>query len=146
MSDPVVYDKAIYHTGGNHPEDLPDEQALVHTGLYLGWIIDHDLYSEEFAEYAADQIAAFRARTRTGPQIYEWCDGALVEDMLNEEGNAFSRAYFDFEKGRFLADYEEILAEELPSLYHVEDSWDNYERLKPRLDARYLEWKASGAP
>ena len=33
---PVVYDKAKYHYGGDFPEDLPDEQAFVHTDLYLG--------------------------------------------------------------------------------------------------------------
>jgi hypothetical protein len=146
MAEPVVYDKAKYHTGGDYPPELPADQAFVHTGFYLGWVIERGLTSAEFAEYAGEQIAAFRARARTGPEVYEWCDGALLDDMLSAEGNAFSEAYFDFSRGRFLADYEELLAEDLPSLYHVADTWENYERLKERLDARYSEWKAGGGP
>lgn len=142
MAEPVVYDKAKYHSGGDFPADLSEAQALVHTGLYLGWLIERRLYSDEFADYAAGDIAAFRARERTGPQVYELCDGALVDDMLSTEGNAFSQAYFDFERGRYLADYQELLGNGLPSLYHVLDTWDNYERLKVRLDQRYGEWKA----
>jgi hypothetical protein len=113
MPSPVVYDKAKYHYGGDYPPGLPDEQAFVHTGLSLGWIIDRGLYSSEFADYAGEQVAAFRARERTGPQVYEWCDGALIDDMLSEEGNAFSQAYFDFDRGGFLPDYEELLAGDL---------------------------------
>jgi hypothetical protein len=44
-----VYDKAKYHYGGQFPPDQTMEQALVHTGMYLGWVIDAGLYSEEFS-------------------------------------------------------------------------------------------------
>jgi hypothetical protein len=142
MPDPIVYDKAKYHSGGNYPADLSEDQALVHTGLFLGWLIDRTLYSEEFADYAGDEIAAFRTRNRTGPQIYDWCDAALLDDMLSDEGNAFAQSYFDFDKGKFLADYDEMLAKDLPSLYHVADTWENYDRLKARIDERFAAWKA----
>ena len=98
--DGVVYDKAKYHYGGDYPDDLPDEQAFVHTGLYLGWIIDRDLYSEEIREGTADLIAAFKAREVTGPEVYESWDGCLIDTMLSAEGNAFSQDYFDFERGK----------------------------------------------
>ena len=45
--------------------------------------------------------------------------------MLSPAGNAFSRTYFDLERGQFLADYEEVLMGSLPSLYHVADTWEN---------------------
>ena len=141
MSDPVVYDKAKYHYGGDYPDGLPEEQAFVHTGLYLGWIIDRNLYSAAFAEGSGDLIARFKAREATGPEVYEWWDGCLIDDMLGDEGNAFSRHYFDFDRGRFLNDYEELLAAGLPSLYHVPDTWESYERLKTRIDERYDEWR-----
>jgi hypothetical protein len=141
--DPVVYDKAKYHYGGDYPEDLPHDQAFVHTGMYLGWIIDRGLYSDEFAAESASEIESFRKRRMTGRQVYERWDGALVDDMLSAEGNAFSAAYFDFEHGQFLADYRDVLARDLPSEYHVEDSWPNYERLKARIDERYRAWKAT---
>lgn len=138
---PYVHDKAKYHYDGEYPEDLPIEQAFVHTGLYLGWLVERGLVSADFIESGEDWIGRFKAREVTGPELYELWDGALGDDMLNEEGNAFSRYYFDFEKGRFLRDYEELLAAGLPSIYHVENSWENYERLRARIDERYAAWK-----
>lgn len=48
MAAPYVYDKAKYHYGGDYPEGLPEEQAFVHTGMFLGWVIDHHLYDPDF--------------------------------------------------------------------------------------------------
>ena len=141
MPDPVVYDKAKYHYDGDYPKDLPDNQAFVHTGLYLGWIIDRDLYSAEFQEESADLIAWFKAREVTGPEVYESWDGCLIDDMLSAEGNAFSQHYFDFDRGQYLADYEELLRGSLPTLYHVANTWENYDRLRVRLDQRYDDWR-----
>jgi hypothetical protein len=145
MTEPYVYDKAKYHYGGSYPDDLPIEQAFVHTGMFLGWLIDNDLYSEEFKEDMEGYIAAFKAREMTGAKIYEERDGALVDDMLNEEGNAFAQAYFDFEKGKYLDDYDELLVQDLPSLFNVEDTWDNYTFIANRISDRYAEWKRKRA-
>ena len=90
MSDPIVYDKAKYHYDGDFPTDLPYEQAFVHTGMFLGWLIDRGLVSGEFMEDTSELIEGFRARDVTGPEIYESWDGALVDDMLSAEGNAFA--------------------------------------------------------
>ena len=145
MGDSIVYDKAKYHYGGDYPEDLSDDQAFVHTGMFLGWLIDNDLYSDFFQEESEEMIIAFKNREMTGAQIYEYWDGALIDDMLNEEGNAFAHGYFDFETGQYLHDYEEILTQNLPSIYHVEDTWENYLRLKERVDEQFKEWKKKRA-
>lgn len=137
----VVYDKAKYHFGGDFPAELPEQQAFVHTAMFLGWIMDLDLYSDDFAGESAEQIARFKARQLKASVVYEWWDGCLVDDMLNSEGNAFAQDYFDFEKGKYLADYEELLATGMPSLYHVSETWENYERLRLRIDQRYREWQ-----
>jgi len=142
---PVVYDKAKYHYDGDYPDDLPIEQAFVHTGMFLGWIIDHDLYSDEFSKDSAQEIRAFKGRDMSGPQVYASWDGCLIDDMLNEEGNRFATAYFDFDHGDYLTDYEEILAADLPSTYHVQDTWENYETLKRKIDERYRQWRGSSA-
>ena len=42
----TIYDNAKSHFLGNFPDSLPIEQAYVHIGMYLGWIIESDLYSE----------------------------------------------------------------------------------------------------
>ena len=143
MAEPFVYDKARYHYEGTYPKELPEEQAFVHTGFYLGWIIDHQLYSDEFRDESAELITRYTAREITGAEVYESWDGCLLDTMLNDEGNAFSRAYFDFDHGQFLADYVELLGGDLPTLYHVTNSWENYERLRVRLDQRFEEWRRS---
>lgn len=143
---PVVYDKAKYHYGGEYPEDLPNDQAFVHTGMFLGWLIDAGLTSQDFDRETSEGIRDFRDRKLTGPGVYQEWDGCLVDDMLSEEGNRFAAAYFDFEVGEYLNDYLELLGEDLPSLYHVDDTWENYDLLKARIDQRYRDWQASRIP
>ncbi len=129
----IVYDKAKYHYDGEFPADLEIEHGFVHTGMFLGWLIDHDLYSDWFRQELAGYISAFKAREMSGAKVFQACDGVLLDDMLNEEGNQFAQYYFDFNRGSFLRDYEGLLAQGLPSVYHVADSWSNYERLKRKL-------------
>ncbi len=141
MSKVIVYDKAKYHYEGDYPAGLPIKQAFVHSGMFLGWIIDRDLYSEDFKKTAGRLIQAFKGREMTGPAVFEQMDGAFTNEDLNEEGNAFAQYYFDFERGSYLTDYEQLLAANLPSFYHVQDSWENYERLKQIISQQYDEWR-----
>ncbi len=141
MAKTIVFDKAKWHYEGDFPSDLSKEQAFVHTGIFLGWVIDAGLYSEEFADDFAKEIHRFKARKLTGPGVYQVADGVLTDDMLNEEGIAFAQVYFDFEKGKYLKDFGTLLARELPTEYHVQDTWDNYDRLKPQIDKRFEAWR-----
>jgi hypothetical protein len=137
----MVYDKAKYHYEGEFPADIPSTQAFVHSGLFLGWIIDSGLASDEFLSDFGEEVSQFRERKLTGPQLYAVCDGVLSDDILNEEGNRFAQAYFDFETGPYLREYKALLGSKLPSLYYVQDTWDNYEKLKQHLDERFHDWK-----
>lgn len=141
MQEAYVYDKAKYHYDGEYPKELPIEKAFVHTGFYLGWIIENDLYSEDFAEDMAEEIVAFKERKITGTKVYELCDGVLLDDMLNDEGNSFTQYYFDFSRGSYMKDYEILLAKGLPSFYHVEDTWENYDRLAGKINQQFERWK-----
>lgn len=134
-----VYDKAKYHYYGDFPKKLSWGQAYVHTGMYLGWVIDNDLYSEDFKKESNDLIQAFKERKKTGTQIYMLWDGTLASDMLNNEGNSFSIIYYE---KHYFKDYA-ILFKKLPSAYHVEDNWKNYDRLKKVIDKQYKRWKKS---
>jgi hypothetical protein len=109
--------------------------------MFLGWILDHRLESDALAVNSAGLIASFRARSVTPGKLFHALDGTLTDEDLSEEGNAFARDYFDFDRGRYLADYEATVAKGLPSLYHVQDSWKNYEKMSPVIDRRYAEWK-----
>lgn len=108
--------------------------------MFLAWIVEHDLCGEELADME-EELASVRDRTMTGADLFAVCDGVFADDMLDEEGNAFARAYFNFEGGAYWADYEATLAAGLPGLYHVADTWAAYDTLKPVIDRRYGEWR-----
>ena len=135
--EPHVYDKAKYHYGSDCPTSLPEEKSFVPTGMFFGWLVEHRMVKEEYDPNTAD----FVARRITGPKLYEAGDGCLIDEMLTDEGNRFAMAYFDFERGKYLADYQELLVKGLPSPYDVADTWENYGLIKKRIDERYVAWK-----
>jgi hypothetical protein len=139
----MAYDRADWHYGGTFPKGLPDAAGGTHIGMFLAWAIMRGLEGED-AQADTDSLEAVRARRMTGRDyLLNICDEKFWESDLSEEGNAFAKQYYG-EKG-YYKDYEKALARRLPSLYHVEDSWDNFDRLTPVLDQRFRDWK-SGKP
>lgn len=145
MGKTIVYDKAKYHFGAeNYPKDLPVEQAYVHTGMFLGWIIDNDLFNKQFFDELGIQkdIDAFKNRRIRATDIYRnLLDGTLTNEDLNEDGNAFSQYYFDFNKGQYIQDYMKVFGLKADNNYVVENTWENYEKIKKVVDQRYVQWK-----
>lgn len=144
FAEPVAYDRADWHYGGEFPEDLPPEAGGTHIGMFLGWAIMRGLESEAHREGSAEALKAVRERRMTGRDfLMKECDEKFTEKDLNDEGNAFVEAYFLKEgPGGYLSDYEETLGDDLPSLYHVEDTWPNFDKFALILDWRFAEWKA----
>ncbi|MGD1840802.1 MAG: hypothetical protein ACFB0B_07890 [Thermonemataceae bacterium] len=134
-----IYDRAKHHFLGNFPSVLPIEQAYVHIGMFLGWICENDLYSDFFEEEAALQILRFRRRQISCSILSAVWDGYLGSELFNEEGNDF--CVFYYQSGKYKKDYEKTLAANLPSIYHVEDNWDNYEKIGKKISSRYKKWK-----
>ncbi len=134
-----IYDNAKTHFLGNFPGDLPIEQAYVHIGMYLGWIINNDLYSEYFEEEADTQIFRFKKREISCTILSEIWDGYLGHELFSEEGNLFTFYYYG--GGLYRKDYEDLLSGNLPSLYHVKDSWDNYSKISQNISVRNRDWK-----
>lgn len=137
-----VYDKAKWHYDGEFPNDLDKFQGFVHTGMFLGWLADNDLMSDQFKSDFEIEIQEFKNQKLTGSQIFATCcDGVLMLEDVNELGNRFALHYFDFDKGQYLADYEATLSANLQTMYHVADTWDNYNKLKAVLAKRFTDWK-----
>ncbi len=139
MRDMEVYDKAKYHYEGEYPKAVPPTQAFVLTESFLGWIADKELFSEEIAKEFASNIAEFKGRKLAPSGLYARLGGVSDETMLLQEGNQFTKYYFDFEVGRYLGDFEELLVRDLPSFYHVADNWSNYGIISARVDERYVK-------
>jgi hypothetical protein len=138
----IVYDKAKYHYEGIFPEDLDIGHAYTHTGMYLGWLIDNNLVSEEFINESIDSINEFKARKMTPIEIYEEWDGCLVDDMLNEEGNNFSAYYYTKTDSLYIDDYLNVLIpDEMPSIYNLNFTWESYDKICKVINIRYEKWK-----
>ena len=135
----TVYDRAKEHFLGKFPEELPIEQAYLHIGMYLGWIIENGLYSEYFLDESEIQMYRFKHKQISCTVLSEVWDGQLSPNMFNEEGNAFTEDYYLV--GDYVEDYIGELCKSYPTMYHVADEWENYATMKKKLDARYEAWK-----
>ena len=142
MKTPHVYDKAKYHYETIEQNGLSEEHAANHTVVFLRWLIEHDLMAQFFVKESAGILETFLAGAASIHEVYEWWDCCLIDEMLSEDGNNFAMYYFDFDKGKYIQDYIEILQERLPSEFHVEYTEENYQRMKEVIDTRYKDWKS----
>ena len=136
----MKYEDASWHSGADdYPKDLPAQAAGTHSGMFLAWALLGGLGS---SMHAGDLKKLKDRQVTPGAFFCEECDGKLTDEDLNAEGNAFATAYFDPESGRYLRDYDAMLCDGLVTAYHVRDTWQNFDKLKPRLDRRFAEWRA----
>lgn len=136
----MAYDRADWHYGGDYPADLPPENGATHIGFFLAWIINHDMVGSFHIDESVDALRKLRLREISGREfLITECDEKLWEEDLNEEGNSFTKAYYDV--GAYMDDYEEVLGDYYPTVYHVPDTWENYEKIAGRIDQRFKEWK-----
>jgi len=134
---PVVYDKAEYHLQDEESQSQEGFNEYVYGGMYLGWIIDSGLHSPEYFKGNENLLEEFRARKVTVSELYGRAGEALVGDMLSEKGDLFTAQYFE---SVYSQDYEEILAPGETAYELVPDSWENYDKIRARLDDRYRRW------
>jgi hypothetical protein len=142
----MAIDRADWHYLNEYPTDLDVKNASTHIGMYLTWIIINQLEGE-FHHEMEDSILAIekiKKREMTGADfLIELCDEKFWEEDLNSEGLLFTKYYYANEEGYglYLDDYQNALAADVPSLYHVENSWENYDKISKIIDERYKDWK-----
>ena len=84
-------------------------------------------------------IFRFKRREISCTILSEIWDGYLGFELFNQQGNLFT--YYYYGGGLYKTDYDEVLVKKLPSIYHVTDSWENYEKMKSTIDLRFEDWK-----
>ena len=133
-------DRADWHYGGDYPKGLPPENAGTHIGIYLAWIIHRQLGSKKLVKLGAETYQKVLRREATGRDLlFAELDEKFFPQLLNSEGGAFTSSYY--ETNDFLNDYDLVLGGELESLYHVQDTWENYDKMAVRLDERLAAWR-----
>jgi len=136
----VAYDRADWHYGGDYPKDLPLENGGTHIGLFLAWIIKNNLEGEFHQKESSESIVKVRIEEISGRDILiNMCDEKFWEEDPNEEGKSFTTHYY--KSDLYLNDYDRILCTNVETLYHVQDTWDNYHKLAPLISAAYVKWK-----
>ncbi|NJN24634.1 MAG: hypothetical protein HC819_00850 [Cyclobacteriaceae bacterium] len=135
-----VYDLAKNHFLGDFPSSLPIEKAYLHIGIYMGWIIENELFSDYFEDEASTEIYRFTRREIGCIILAEIWNGALSHELFNEEANLFT--YYYYAGGIFKKDYTEVLVKSHKTIYHVEDTWENFDKISKRMTERFNEWKS----
>ncbi|HEY6608760.1 MAG TPA: hypothetical protein VI277_06145 [Candidatus Limnocylindria bacterium] len=134
----VTFDKSDYHVDAALQAGQPEEHAFTHIGLYLMWMVRHDLQSPDFI--LDEWVAALRSGEMIGSDLADAIDGKLTSDLFSAEGAAFTAARYD----RYLDDYAEIFAAE--GYYAVADTAQSYARIGPAIDRLHEQWIADDRP
>ena len=137
----MKYDDASWHYGGNYPGDLPEQNAFTHIGMFLAWALLNGLGGELHSHESKDELESLQAcRIMPGVYFRRNCDGKLTDEDLSDKGNRFAEMYY--EKSYF-RDYVSTLATELESPYHVEDTWENFEKISQVVSRRFDVWASN---
>lgn len=135
----MKYDDASWHYGGNFPSDLQPEAGATHTGMFLAWVVLTGHAGEELKEilneHELDELT--ERKITPGAFFLKYCDGKFTDDDVAEILHEFMEKYFDFEKGQYIKDYHNTLAKNLPTDYHVPDTWESYDRIAPIIQDAY---------
>ncbi len=143
----MKHDDASWHYGGRFPEDLPREAGGTHIGMFLAWAIINHLENEMHLDQSQEDLVAVRERRMTGRTfLFKVCDEKFCDDDLSDKGNAFAQWYYI---DRYWDDYLDTFFPDIwaiyntaGTVYHVADTWENFDKLAPLITTRYETWKA----
>src|SRR5579883_2595762 len=142
----MQYDDASWHSGTDLADDLPAEAGATHIGMFVAWALLSGLGGSLYdgsgnRTYGGDRshdLRKLRMRLITPRTFFlDVCKGKFAAKDLNEKGKAFALVYYAGKKARYLSDYGATLGKSGTTIYHVADTWENFDRLKPVLDRQF---------
>ncbi len=68
---PVKYDDVDWHIDGAIEAGQPEEQAFAHIGLYLSWLIRHDMHNPPM--FPREHVASLKRGAMTGSDLARRC-------------------------------------------------------------------------
>lgn len=140
----MAIDRADWHYGGDYPSDLPIENGGTHIGFYLAWVINRDLIGQMHIDDSTGSLEKVKNREMTGRDfLFKECDEKFWDEDLSAEGVEFTKFYYC--DGHYYDDLQNALPSDLPTFYHADDSWDNYDRVAELIDQAYQKWKSTSS-
>lgn len=136
---PQKYDDAGWHVDSALEAGQPCEHAFTHIGIYMAWLIRHDLHDSQ-GLFSREHVRAVKAGEMTGSRLADDIDGKLLSEEMSAEGEAFSSARYN----RYLSEYNDLLGE--AAVYTVPEDDALYARVEAVIDRLYGEWIAAGRP
>jgi len=142
----MKYDDYYWYYGGDYPDDLPQENAATHIGMFLAWCICNNLVSDELREDCGEDIENVVLGNVSGAQfLIKNCDGIFCDSDLTETGQKFAADYYncDSEFSKEYCDYFNDYCKAFDNnecIYYIEDSKENYFAISSVIDKRFVEW------
>jgi len=133
----MSYDQGYWHTDSCAEKNLDEKYAGTHIAVYLKWCIEKGFLSEAHLMSDADALAAVRDGRMSISDYFEMhLDWKFGEWNLNEEGNVFTKAYYD----RYL----EEVSIEVPGAVLGPESNVDFQKLFALLDGRLSQFHEFG--
>ncbi len=139
----MKYDDASWHSDGDFPAELPPEAGATQYRYVRGMAPTAGYGRRRTGRRHAGGAEILDSACYDTRQFLLVCDGKFLDEMINDEANAFTLEYYQADDCLYPDDYIELLADDLPSLYHVADTWENFDRLAPVIAQRFAAWQAT---
>lgn len=142
LTETTVLDNANWHFFGDFPEDLPYENAATHIAFIFGWAVRHHLESEDIAATYPKALEVFRNRLMLPTKLFLGaCDGRLLIRDLSDEAGQFVSEYIESD-GRS-DDLTVITDPSMPTFYHIQETWQNFDKYELYVNTRFANWQKS---
>ena len=138
--DSVVFDKAEYHIQDAIESGFEEDQAHLHIGFYLSWLIKNGLIVNDFDFDLLTYRKNIIEHVGTPCDFSFDIDGVLSGEILTKDGYLFTDYFYNSETGYYLEEYECLLIKEDQEIYEVENTWTNFNKIEQLIDDYYSNW------
>ena len=136
----MKYDDYQWHLNGkDFPKNGTALNAATHIAFYLFSAIKLGIASTAHISCRSDLEGS--TKSSIVDYFLQKCDGKLTDEDFSNEGNRFTRYYFNADKSRYFEDYHECFSQ-FDSIYLVPDSKEYFAQIFQQVSAEYIGWKS----
>jgi hypothetical protein len=132
----VLLDRSGWHRpDDDYPACVPSANTATPLAFFVAWCAAQRWFTDAFEARHGAALSALRARA-VGPRefVLRELKGLLRAGDLRPEAREGAADYL---ARRYRADFSRVLAADLPSPFHVDATWNAYDRLAPHLERAF---------